>query len=458
MVKLLQYCNLKLIILFLFGYILINFFASYKSFPKTNNYDKIIHNENGQQSIWTYEMKLFCFKIQQYIDNEKKDKLSNLLFKRNISIISPNLNKYTKQQSREISYYYSNWRSSPDLPRRLTPCDHQLYIELLRILDHFFRRHSISYMMIDGTLLGSYTNHDFLPWDDDVDLRVLMRDRSRMYTLLHQEFEHTIRILNISNEFGRYDILYFPWSPKAGIYNWSYPNVHITYLDENSTHVWREYNDNYSIHDCSISKLDIFPLVWRPFGQIWLPAPREPLVIFELLQWKSFDKLYYAKNYSHKYERAIPFIDGRARLHQLYPYYPWHKSKPRINNGRRTTEEVSTLNDSNHTSINDNDISSSSIHFVEEFVPERYLVLLTEQMTEMLFRLMTCNETSVIMSECGFDHRMSLGISTGSGNISTPSSNSTNGRSSLQLQSMYQSCIKCKRKMLTIEEFRELHS
>ncbi|CAF0800253.1 unnamed protein product [Rotaria sordida] len=135
-----------------------------------------------------------------------------------------------------------------------------------------------------------------------------------------------------------------------------------------------------------------------------------------------------------------------------------HKSKPRINNGRRTTEEVSTLNDSNHTSINDNDISSSSIHFVEEFVPERYLVLLTEQMTEMLFRLMTCNETSVIMSECGFDHRMSLGISTGSGNISTPSSNSTNGRSSLQLQSMYQSCIKCKRKMLTIEEFRELHS
>ncbi|CAF3363856.1 unnamed protein product [Rotaria sp. Silwood1] len=134
-----------------------------------------------------------------------------------------------------------------------------------------------------------------------------------------------------------------------------------------------------------------------------------------------------------------------------------HKSKLRVNDGDQTIEEVSTLNDSNHMSIIDNDVSSSSIHFVSEFVPERYLVLLTEQMTEMLFRLMTCNDTSTIMSECRYDHRTPLDISAGSGNVSTPSSNSTNGRPSLQLQSMHQSCIKCKRKMLTIEEFRELH-
>jgi hypothetical protein len=35
--------------------------------------------------------------------------------------------------------------------------------------------------------------------------------------------------------------------------------------------------------------------------------------------------VYYAGNYSHKHERAIPFIDGRAQPHQLYPYYPWVK-------------------------------------------------------------------------------------------------------------------------------------
>ncbi|CAF3401220.1 unnamed protein product [Rotaria sp. Silwood1] len=444
MMKLLEHCNIPFIFFLLFGCVLINFFISYKSFTRTNNYDKTIHNENEQQLIWTYEMKLFCSKLQQRIENEKKNKLLNPLFNRNITIISSNLNKYIKRQSIEISYYYSDWHSSPDLPRRLTPCDHQLYTELLRILDHFFRQHNISYMMTDGTLLGSYTHHDFLPWDDDVDLRIFMRDRSRMYTLLHQELGHTIRILNISNQFGCYDILYFPWSPQAGVYNWSYPNVHITYLDENSTHIWREYNDEHSIHDCSISKLDIFPLVWRPFGQIWLPAPREPLVIFELLQWKSLDKMYYAKNYSHKYEREIPFIDGRARPHQLYPYYPWVK---RYCLKTYCIEQLVAIY--NNTNI--------TIHTVNEFVPERYLVLLTEQMTEMLFRLMTCNDTSTIMSECRYDHRTPLDISAGSGNVSTPSSNSTNGRPSLQLQSMHQSCIKCKRKMLTIEEFRELH-
>jgi hypothetical protein len=149
------------------------------------------------------------------------------------------------------------------------------------------------------------------------------------------------------------------------------------------------------------------------------------------------------------------FIKGYACMgsvlsHQLCQ----RKSKPRINHGHRTTEEVSTLND--------NDISSSGINFVEEFVLERYLVLLTEQMTEMIFRLMTCNETSIKMSENSSDYRTTLGMNVGNGNMSTsiiiPNSKSNNDRSSLHLQSMHQSCIKCKMKMLTIEEFRELHN
>jgi hypothetical protein len=99
-------------------------------------------------------MELFCFKVQQRIENEKNIKQQSLLFQHNIQITPPNFTYHTRQQSIEISYHYSDWHSSPDLPRRLTPCDHQLYMELLSILDHFFRRHRISYMMMDGTLLG----------------------------------------------------------------------------------------------------------------------------------------------------------------------------------------------------------------------------------------------------------------------------------------------------------------
>lgn len=143
--KLFQYCNLKYIILFLFGYILINFLFSYKSFSLNNSYD------NGQQTNWTPKMKKFCSTAQQ---NVKKEKSFSLSLHRNVQLQPPNLNKYSRKQRIEIPYHYSTWRSSPDLARRLNPCDHQLFTELIRIFDYFLRRHQISYMIMDGTLLG----------------------------------------------------------------------------------------------------------------------------------------------------------------------------------------------------------------------------------------------------------------------------------------------------------------
>ena len=80
---------------------------------------------------------------------------------------------------------------------------------------------------------------------------------------------------------------------------------------------------------------------------------------------------------------------------------------------------------------------------VGELVPERYLVLLTEQMAEMLFRLMTCNETSMMSS----DHHTAV----------SPPSSPGSGRASLQLQAAHQPCASCKMRILTIEEFHELH-
>ncbi|CAF4452718.1 unnamed protein product [Rotaria magnacalcarata] len=108
-------------------------------------------------------------------------------------------------------------------------------------------------------------------------------------------------------------------------------------------------------------------------------------------------------------------------------------------------------------SMNDNDVPTSSIDLAGEFVPERYLVLLTERMVDMLFRLMIYNESPMLMSECDFDHQTTLRNSIVSGHTSTSSPNSPNRVSLLQLQSIHQACIKCKKKMLTIEEFRELN-
>jgi hypothetical protein len=54
-----------------------------------------------------------------------------------------------------IPYAYSRWKSSPILPRFLTPCEHAIYMHLLALLvERIFRKHKIQYMMKAATLLG----------------------------------------------------------------------------------------------------------------------------------------------------------------------------------------------------------------------------------------------------------------------------------------------------------------
>ena len=151
---------LQCIIVFLCAFLFINCMIVYHFFLITDKDDGSQRYEEKQQSIWTEKMKLFCSNVQQRVEAEKRNKELNTLIQQNVKIIPPNFEKNTEQQLKTIPYHYSDWLSSPDLPRRLTPCEHQIYTELLRILDHFFRRHSISYIITDGTLLGKSKKFD----------------------------------------------------------------------------------------------------------------------------------------------------------------------------------------------------------------------------------------------------------------------------------------------------------
>lgn len=59
----------------------------------------------------------------------------------------------------ELPYFYSLWKTSSLLPRLMTPCEHQLYIKLLKTFDQICQKNDIEYMISHGTLLGSYRNH-----------------------------------------------------------------------------------------------------------------------------------------------------------------------------------------------------------------------------------------------------------------------------------------------------------
>lgn len=72
----------------------------------------------------------------------------------------PSIQQHSHPSSHpQLPYFYSLWKTSSLLPRLMTPCEHRLYINLLKRFDEVCRRHNVEYMISYGTLLGSYRNH-----------------------------------------------------------------------------------------------------------------------------------------------------------------------------------------------------------------------------------------------------------------------------------------------------------
>jgi hypothetical protein len=153
-----------------------------------------------------------------------------------------------------------------------------------------------------------------------VDLGVLIVDRSRVQALVAQELtrNHSILLKQIYNK-RNCDKVFFSWCQQAGRTSWQFPFIDIFYYDTNSTHVWLLSEPrSYPVH-----REDVYPLVLRPLGPLWLWSPREPMTHFESRRMRSIETGCFASPYSHKYEQVIwswmQTIDCNE-LRSVYPY------------------------------------------------------------------------------------------------------------------------------------------
>ena len=173
----------------------------------------------------------------------------------------------------------------------LTEKDRKLILSVLKYVISVCEQYRIANFITGGTLLESWRHHGFIPWDDDIDIYVTVKDKRRLKHLLNaatNEFYAVIayKRMKVFSENGT----------STSDYPWLWPYVDVTFYRQNKTHVWGDQSDFF---DEVYRKKDVFPLHNRPFENLFVKSPHDGFAFLH----QTFDNLNCATHfYSHKYE------------------------------------------------------------------------------------------------------------------------------------------------------------
>lgn len=73
-------------------------------------------------------------------------------------------------------------------------------LELLLEVDRICRKHNIKYWLSSGTLIGAVRHKGFIPWDDDLDIEMLLPDYKLLLKVLPQELPDTMALQSLDTD------------------------------------------------------------------------------------------------------------------------------------------------------------------------------------------------------------------------------------------------------------------
>ena len=219
-----------------------------------------------------------------------------------------------------VAYLGSQYEKfRPSLNRRQHKRMTSLWNEFTRLCKIF----KLPFILYGGTLLGSHRHHDFIPWDDDID--VLMnnsyREKFVQYFSRLPGYQLTTAETSPGHSFQKFFKVKkgTVFRNSEGDLDFKWPFVDVFFYKENETHIfdaaWYEPPDEHWAWE----KTRFFPLKQRPLAGEMFNVPCD--VDYALEQDYKNPEYCTSNYYNHLLSTGKDSISIECR--ELYPYFPF---------------------------------------------------------------------------------------------------------------------------------------